>query len=100
LEVDVPTTFVEWIDAVRALRRDTGVVKTLWGEEVSPLVFGSMNNNTLIPIPIDDISDSAYAEDLHKLYRQLQGLEADEPSPTAGDATIPAPPADESKSRG
>ncbi len=86
LEVDVPATFVEWIDAVRALRRDAGVVKTLWGEGESPLVFGSMDNNTLHPIRIDDISDTAYAEDLHKLYRQLQGLsrqprglETDEP---------------------
>jgi hypothetical protein len=96
LEVDVPATFVEWIDAVRALRRDTGVVKTLWGEGESPVVFGSMDNNTLYPIRIDDISDNAYAEDLHKLYRQLQGLEAKEPSHT-GDAKILVPQAEESK---
>jgi hypothetical protein len=72
LEVDVSDTSVEWVAAVRALRRDTAVVKTLWGEGELPLVFGSMDKNYLQPIRIDDILDNAYAEDLRKLYRQLQ----------------------------
>jgi hypothetical protein len=99
VEVEVPATSVAWIDAVRALRRDTGVVKTLWGEGESPLVFGSIDNNTLQPIRIDDISDHAYTEDLHKLYRQLQGLEAEAPSHT-GDAKNLPPQIEESNPQG